>query len=68
MSLADRLAQARRERASAAGPSNSAQAGIGARPWPGPGARPALDPFAELKREVHQSLLETLGPKLYDAG
>ena len=28
---------------------------------------PAVDPFADLKREVHQSLLDTLGPKLYDA-
>jgi pilus assembly protein CpaF len=26
-----------------------------------------VDPFAELKRTVHQRLLETLGPKLYDA-
>jgi len=25
------------------------------------------DPFADLKREVHQSLLDTLGPQLYDA-
>ena len=25
------------------------------------------DPFADLKREVHQSLLETLGPQLYDS-
>src|SRR3954463_2177811 len=25
------------------------------------------DPFAAVKRSVHQSLLETLGPKLYDA-
>ena len=25
------------------------------------------DPFAGVKRSVHQGLLETLGPKLYDA-
>jgi len=25
------------------------------------------DPFAEIKRTVHQALLETLGPKLYDS-
>ena len=27
----------------------------------------AVDPFDELKRTVHQSLLENLGPKLYDS-
>jgi pilus assembly protein CpaF len=35
-----------------------------------PGRRPkprSEDPLAEVKRNVHQSLLETLGPKLYDA-
>jgi pilus assembly protein CpaF len=26
-----------------------------------------LDPFAEVKQSVHQALLESLGPKLYDA-
>src|ERR671938_1702310 len=26
-----------------------------------------VDPFADLKRQVHQALLDTLGPKLYDA-
>src|SRR3954464_6793234 len=26
-----------------------------------------VDPFADLKRTVHQRLLETLGPKLYDS-
>jgi pilus assembly protein CpaF len=30
-------------------------------------ARRHLDPFADLKRTVHQRLLETLGPKLYDS-
>ncbi len=70
MSLADRLAQARRDRtpvieeraagAAAAAPappaSRSAPAGTG-----------LADPFADLKRQVHQALLDTLGPKLYDA-
>jgi pilus assembly protein CpaF len=62
MSLADRLAQAKKSRIAelddATGPKTH-----------GPGQRPRrnVDPFAELKREVHQSLLETLGPKLYDA-
>jgi pilus assembly protein CpaF len=36
---------------------------------PTPGRRSARpgDPFAGLKRRVHQGLVETLGPKLYDA-
>jgi pilus assembly protein CpaF len=29
--------------------------------------RGKVDPFADLKRQVHQALLDTLGPKLYDA-
>src|SRR5437868_1810332 len=29
--------------------------------------RRSSDPFADLKRTVHQRLLDTLGPKLYDA-
>jgi len=62
MSLADRLAQARRTRA-----------GVDEQP-PGPDTfherhhRPRqADPFADLKRTVHQALLENLGPKLYDS-
>ncbi len=67
MSLADRLAQARRERIPAI-----EQTSVSGRPAPaGPVGRnrrtAAADPFAELKRRVHQSLLDTLGPKLYDA-
>jgi pilus assembly protein CpaF len=59
MSLADRLAQARRERSVEA---TSAEVGERkARP------RSQGDPFADLKRKVHQQLLDTLGPKLYDA-
>ncbi|HET9657845.1 MAG TPA: CpaF family protein [Kineosporiaceae bacterium] len=66
MSLADRLAQARRDRA---GLAPQPPSGVPGGPPPGPGRRPALpeDPFADLKREVHQSLLNSLGPKLYDA-
>src|SRR4051812_48554324 len=30
-------------------------------------SRRHVDPFADLKRTVHQRLLETLGPKLYDS-
>ena len=56
MTLADRLAQARRDR------DDIFVDGAGtARPTRGG------DPFVELKRTVHQALLENLGPKLYDA-
>ena len=58
MSLSDRLSQhAGRWLAPAAGAARER-----------PGARPAIcDPFGPLKRSVHEALLETLGPKLYDA-
>jgi pilus assembly protein CpaF len=66
MSLADRLAQAQRQRvgqdvrgAATAAPSESEP--------PRTAPRTTGDPFAELKRHVNQQLLETLGPKLYDA-
>jgi pilus assembly protein CpaF len=61
MSLADRLAQAKRDR------------GQEAPAEPRPGGRPsaraarATDPFLALKRQVHQTLLDSLGPKLYDS-
>ena len=62
MSLADRLAAAsatRRVRAGAGG-----EAPVAAAP-----PRPAggVDPFGDLKRTVHQTLLDNLGPKLYDS-
>jgi pilus assembly protein CpaF len=63
MNLADRLAQARRNRA------ETAAAPTGPHPvqTPAPGRRaPYRDPFAEIKRKVHQQLLNALGPKLYD--
>jgi pilus assembly protein CpaF len=65
MSLADRLAQARRDRAGVA----PQRPGSNAAGGPAAHGRRALqdDPFADLKREVHQSLLGALGPKLYDA-
>jgi pilus assembly protein CpaF len=56
MSLADRLAEARRQVESGSEPSRSGRA---------PHREP--DPFASVKREVHKALLTTLGPKLYDA-
>src|ERR687885_7577 len=68
MSLADRLAQARRDRTPLieerpSGQQRTTAAGIPIRTRRnGP-----ADPFADLKRTVHQSLLDTLGPKLYDA-
>ncbi len=61
MSLADRLAAARRER-TVDGTVDSGDAGPAPRNRRGP-----EDPFAELKRTVHQELLESLGPKLYDS-
>jgi pilus assembly protein CpaF len=60
MSLSDRLAQARRQRGDA--PVSTTE------PAPGqPRRRHAEDPLAELKRRVHTSLLESLGPQLYDS-
>jgi pilus assembly protein CpaF len=68
MSLADRLAQARRDRTplieeSSSGQQRTTAAGIPIRTR----RHGSVDPFADLKRQVHQSLLDTLGPKLYDA-
>jgi pilus assembly protein CpaF len=66
MSLADRLAAARADRVSVDQPSNGARrpthltGGRGRRSVP-------VDPFVDVKRDVHQSLLDNLGPKLYDA-
>ena len=64
MTLADRLAQAKRERVDFTAPEEASSLGAPtvARP-----TRRTTDPFAELKRKVHASLLEALGPKLYDA-
>ena len=59
MTLSDRLAQAKKGRTDA-----PLQDSVGAA---APRARKNIDPFATLKRTIHQSLLETLGPKLYDA-
>jgi pilus assembly protein CpaF len=62
MSLADRLAAAKRERGVVSpGPSTEGFAGPSTR------SRRAADPFAGLKRTVHQTLLDSLGPKLYDS-
>ena len=60
MSLADRLAQARRSRD--AGTDSTAQA-LEAQ---ASAARRTADPFIDLKRTVHATLLDNLGPQLYD--
>ncbi len=67
MSLADRLALVREgraveENARRVGPTSSAPAPLAHRRRSAP-----TDPFAELKRAVHQTLLDNLGPKLYDS-
>jgi pilus assembly protein CpaF len=60
MTLADRLAQAKKTRAEVDTPTPEA----GSAPTR---TRRTIDPFAELKVAIHQALLENLGPKLYDA-
>ncbi len=68
MSLADRLAQARRDRTPVIEERATAQQRTTASGIPVRARRHgAVDPFGDLKRQVHQSLLDTLGPKLYDA-
>jgi pilus assembly protein CpaF len=61
MSLADRLAQARLDRTQVAGPTTAGRGPNAAR-----AGTPGVDAFADLRRQVHASLLETLGPTLYD--
>jgi pilus assembly protein CpaF len=58
MSLAERLAQAEIRRLDTDGIDVPHARGRTGR---------AADPFDKVKRDVHQALLETLGPKLYDA-
>ncbi|KRE62297.1 CpaF family protein [Nostocoides sp. Soil756] len=63
MSLADRLDSVRRAQAAAEAPTTSATAA--ARPNAAARRRDA-DPFQEVKNRVHQGLIDTLGPRLYD--
>src|SRR5215203_5097139 len=63
MSLADRLAAARRERVDA---TELEPAETDALAHQRKTSR-HVDPFSHVKQVVHQQLLETLGPKLYDA-
>jgi pilus assembly protein CpaF len=60
MSLADRLAAARASQAPAADAQKGSRTSRQRRAQ-------HKDPFADLKRDVHQSLLDTLGPQLYDS-
>ncbi|WP_299442774.1 CpaF family protein [uncultured Phycicoccus sp.] len=63
MSLADRLDSVRRAQAAAEAPTtqnvNGPRAGAAAK-------RRGHDPFQEVKNRVHQGLIDTLGPRLYD--
>jgi pilus assembly protein CpaF len=63
VSLADRLAQAKRERGTSTEESRPEPSANGQRTR----TQTISDPFADVKRTVHASLVETLGPKLYDA-
>ncbi len=63
MSLADRLAQAQLDRGTTAAATPAGTAANGQRER----SHSAEDPFAEVKRTVHQRLVSTIGPKLYDA-
>jgi len=63
MSLADRIASAKRQLHVA----ENVEDALDGQPAVRSRTRKTTDPFAEVKRKVHQALLETLGPKLYDA-
>src|SRR3954464_5929798 len=63
MSLADRIAAARRDRVDA---TDLEPVGNDALATTNRVSR-HIDPFTHVKQVVHQQLLETLGPKLYDA-
>ena len=65
MSLAERLAQAQLHR----GTQNTAPTAAAATSRDGQRSRvhSTEDPFAEVKRTVHQRLVTSIGPKLYDA-
>ena len=64
MSLADRLAEARRVRDATRPGQDASESALTTRT--NRGRRP-IDPFDTLKRTVHQRLLESIGPQLYDA-
>ena len=62
MSLADRLAQARRQHAAPL--EDRSEDALDSKLSR---TRRSADPFAEVKRQVHQALLDNLGPQLYDS-
>lgn len=63
MSLADRLDSVRRAQAAAEAPTTTTTAAV----RPNASARRlSTDPFQEVKNRVHQGLIDTLGPRLYD--
>jgi pilus assembly protein CpaF len=62
MSLSDRLSQVRGRDVA-----EPARRPVDVSSLDGPRAARHQDPFAEVKHSVHQALLESLGPKLYDA-
>ena len=72
MSLAERLAQAKQAQAAttAEPATKSAKSGKATKEAasPKPKTRPTdgRDPFANVKRSVHQALIESIGPTLYD--
>jgi len=64
MTLSDRLAQAKQQRFE---PSDvQSQHTLEAEGGRRRGRKKVADPFAEIKRTIHQAMLEELGPKLYD--
>jgi len=72
VNLAERLAQAKKAQAETASPAKPAKPAKPKKsagdPPPPAKSRPAdgRDPFQNLKRSVHQTLIENLGPTLYD--
>ncbi|MEO3784869.1 CpaF family protein [Actinocorallia sp. B10E7] len=69
-SLSERLARLNatiKETADPAEPRPSAALAVSPQGRTGSRSGRPVDPFAGLKRRVHQSLVEALGPKLYDA-
>jgi len=67
VTLADRLAAAKRDRGTLPTDNGAGDALDTLQSRRSGRARGVSDPFAELKRTVHQALLDNLGPKLYDA-
>src|SRR5919202_4854312 len=65
-SLADRLAAASRDRVATPAGSTDAMASMTER-RPKGGASAADNEYGRLKSQVHNTLLQQLGPKLYDA-